>query len=107
MKAKCSQCHSIKIVQNHHIVAKADGGDNETTFLCRGCHLRLHIRNGDFRRWTSTWHTYFKQTDPKGYREHQRKAGRARQAQLRRLLGKDGYRQHQRQIALKRWNGRD
>ena len=52
MKAKCSQCHCIKIVQNHHIVAKADGGDNETTFLCRRCHLRLHRRNGDFRRWT-------------------------------------------------------
>ena len=45
MTAKCSQCHCIKIVQNHHIVAKADGGDNETTFLCRGCHLRLHRRN--------------------------------------------------------------
>ena len=62
---------------------------------------------GDFRRWTSAWHAYFKETDPKGYREHQRKAGRARQAQLRRLLGKDGYRQHQRKIAMKRWNGRD
>jgi len=62
--------------------------------------------NGDFRRWTSAWHAYYKETDPEGYLKHQRKAGQGRQRQLRRLRGEDGYRAYQKRLAKIRWNGK-
>jgi len=99
----CVQCNSTELVENHHVIPKADGGVDVTISLCRSCHLKLHGINGDFRRWTSAWHAYYKETDPEGYREHQRNAGKARQAQLRRLLGEDGYSAYQRRLALRRW----
>ena len=80
----CVQCNSTELVQNHHVIPKADGGVDETIPLCRSCHLKLHGINGDFKRWTSAWHQYYREVDPEGYHEHQRKAGRARQSQLRR-----------------------
>ena len=89
------QCNSTELVQNHRVILRADGGDNTTIPLCRGCHFKLHGINGDFKRWTSAWHEYYWEVDPEGYREHQRKAGRARQAQLKHLLGEDGYREYQ------------
>ena len=97
----CTECHSTALVENHHVIPKADGGAaNDTIPLCRSCHLRLHGINGDFRRWTSAWHKYYREVDPEGYREHQRNAGKARQAQLKRLLGENGYSAYQRRLAL-------
>lgn len=99
----CLECNSSESVENHHITPKADGGADKTIPLCRSCHLRLHGINGDFRRWTSAWHQYYREVDPEGYREHQRQAGRARQAQLRCLLGKSRYSAYQKRLALIRW----
>jgi hypothetical protein len=101
----CVECNSTELVENHHVIARADGGPDVTIPLCRSCHLRLHGINGDFRRWTSAWHKYYREVDPEGYREHQRNAGKARQAQLKRLLGENEYSAYQRRLALRRWNG--
>jgi len=103
---ECLECNSTELVENHHVIAKADGRALKTIPLCRSCHLRLHGINGDFRRWTSAWHQYYREVDPEGYREHQRKAGQGRQAQLRRLRGSAGYREYQRRLAKIRWNGK-
>ena len=103
---ECMECNSTELVQNHHVIPRADGGTDDTIPLCRSCHLKLHGLNGDFRRWSSAWHEYYREVDPEGYREHQRNAGRARQAKLRRLLGEDGYREYQRRLAQLRWNGK-
>lgn len=100
----CSQCNSTELVENHHVIPKADGGVDETLPLCLSCHLKLHGINGDFKRWTSAWHAYYKETDPEGYTEHQRNAGKARQAQLRRLLSENGYSAYQKRLAMIRWN---
>jgi hypothetical protein len=104
---ECTECKSTKLVENHHVTPKADGGTLDTIPLCRPCHMRLHGINGDFRRWTSAWHQYLREVDPEGYLKHQRKAGQGRQAQLRHLLGEDGYREYQRRLAKIRWNGKD
>ena len=103
---KCIECNSTELVENHHVIAKADGGPDVTIPLCRSCHLRLHGINGDFRRWTKAWHQYYREVDPEGYREHQRNAGRARQAQLRQLLGEKGYNAYQRRLAMIRRDAR-
>jgi len=89
-------------LENHHVNARADNGtDDNTELLCRKCHLALH--GVDFARWSSAWHQWYKEVNPEGYREHQRNAGRMRQAKLRAFLGETQYRSYMRSLAFLRW----
>jgi hypothetical protein len=67
----------------------------EATGLIVELYNRLKKKCNVFGYPSSEWHTRFKETHPKEYRERQRTAGKGRQAQLKRSLGEDGYKQYQ------------
>lgn len=50
--ARCARCGSTEDLELHHVTPRCEGGENgDTEILCRLCHHRHHLENGDYTRW--------------------------------------------------------